>query len=240
MNTLTWNASFLILLLLGSLCGLVARADVIIYVSDSPPTGPQIPSLNHDPDAIGTSDFFDVFVKTDVQVFGLSLDVIVEGSNIRLTDIEIPNYDVPGSDHDRWAAVTDGMAALDGKSIRGADGVALPAFAGIGINPAAPDSGFHAGGQAFHLARVHYDIVDVGLSDVFLEIGQNEIGLGAPTDIYLGAGDPPVAVDSDGGGTAGLRSSLRDARIFDIPEPSSIAPLATLVLAAPFRARNRN
>jgi hypothetical protein len=125
-----------------------------------------------------------------------------------------------------------------GKSIRGAGAFALPPFAGAGINPGAPDSGFLLPPGAFHFARVHYDIVDIDYTEIFLEIGANEIGLAAPSTIRLGVGDPPVIVDTTGGNTAGLRSLLPEAFTF-VPEPAGACLLGLGVISLISCSRRR-
>jgi hypothetical protein len=199
-----------------------ARAEVIVWAAGSPPAGPSNLDTEHTLGEIGTSSFFDIFVSTDVAVAALNLDVVATGPAIHITSAVVPNYQTGATP--RWNATTDGTVSGDGLSATGMDGFALVGLGATGINPAAPDNGLQNPPGAFHFARVNYDIVAEGRSDLRFYVGANEVAFLTSTNLRFGVGDePPVAVDTQGSGTAGLTSELFDGTISVIPEPASIA-----------------
>jgi hypothetical protein len=193
--------------LAGLILGPAARAAVTIYATGTTP----LPASNYlNEDLSAANGFFDIYVNTDVAVFGLALDVFAQGNAIALTGIEFPTYG-----GDRWLDVLAGTVAADGKSIQGGGAFTIT---GTGLDPSAPDGGFNAAINAFHFARVSYDRIGPGASNIWLAIGSNEVGLMSPSDIYLGAGDERPAVASGSLQMAGLRSRLPDGLI-GIPGP---------------------
>jgi hypothetical protein len=230
MTTPKSRAALLSLMLATAIQYAAARADVIIYATDSPPQLPSHLVSTFEFPEIGTSRFFDVFVSTDVHIPGISLDIFTIGPSIRLTDIEIPNPSGP-----RWAAIEDGAVVGGGASIEGATAFALPGISGIGMNPFAPDSGYSGPPvNAFHFARVHYDILSWGVSEVSMSIGDNEIALVGDSCIRFGGADQcQVFPQGD------LHGQFHVATISDIPEPTSLILAIGLGLAVACSSRRR-
>jgi hypothetical protein len=203
-----------------------AQADVIVYATGEPALPPAV-NLNKvhvAPTDILQNSFFDVFISAGAtgDLAAIALDVYSEGPAIRLTDIQIMNFLSPPPATNRWAQINDGTVAVDGLSI--VDGTAVGGFGlgGAGINPPdtdATDQGYSPIAQAYHFARVHYQVMAVGQSQIFFQVGGNEIALvGEDQTLRFGVGDDPI------GPGAGGRSSLPEATIdVLIPEPASIA-----------------
>jgi len=206
----------------------MASADTIIYCTGSPPTAPSNYSKTHTTGEVGNTSFFDVFVSTDVDIAGIALDVFATGPAIKLTDIDVK------ATAGRWASIQDGAVGSGGGSVEGAFTVALPGISGNGMKPAAPDADYAAAPVgAFNFARISYQILGPGTSQVFMQIGPNEIALLGDSLLHLGVGDP--VVDPVGGS----RSTQADATITvqGVPEPASLAlaGLAVLSLAGVVR-----
>lgn len=209
-----------------------ARADVIIWATGDPP-GPSGSNLDrtHLPPQIGSTGSFDIWVSTDVSILGINLDLVETGPAIEITSAVVNNYPVagaPANNPNRWGTTTDGVVVNPpGNEAVGMEGFAIPtANLGQGINPPAggssPDGGFNGDVGAFHFARVNYNIVALGESTLLFRGGSNEMFFGAATDLRFGFGDDPVALGTEGGGTAGLTSTLFDGTIRVVPEPASI------------------
>jgi hypothetical protein len=199
-----------------------AQADTIIYMTDQPPSPPSNLEKLHVPADIGMQSFFDVFVAADVHIGGIALDVFESGPAIDITDIQIHQASGP-----RWGGITDGVASGVGdSSVIGAFTIATPGFGSNGMNPAAPDDRYvPAPVGAFDFARVTYNIVGAGTSQIFLQIGDNEIALLDPTLLRLGVGDDPVDP------FAGARSTGVDGTISVVPEPASLALVGLAMLS---------
>jgi hypothetical protein len=190
-------------------------------VTDAAHTAPK--NMNQIALPAGTANFFDVYVKTDVEIQGMSLDVFFNGP-ATIQSVVVDNSLNGGAT--RWdpGLVFDGTVSPDHKSAFSANGTTLAA-ANRGMNPAnaATDAGYNALAGAFHYARVNY-INGAGTTTVKLGIGNEDIsapGLPAPTTlVFLGVGDP-AACSSQNFDCAGAQSTLPDGTI-GVPEPASI------------------
>jgi hypothetical protein len=217
----------------------VGRAEVIVYATPGPPDGPDVPSnlyTHHGLPSIGSFSFFDIFIRTDVLVAGMNLDVLVQGDSIALTSATVPNYSGP-----RWASTTNGVVlSPPGNEAIGLEGFAIPGFGSTGIRPNAPDNGYNASVNAFHFARVHYNIVDEGTSKIFFRIGANETSFGAATELFLGIGDPPICYTSCA--AVDMPNIVPEGIVFVgvIPEPAALSLFCLAILAgAGLRRRHK-
>src|SRR6476646_4750916 len=86
--------------------------NVVLYATGQPASSPSNLKAIFPPSAIGTSQAFDVYVKTDVRSWGISLDVFATGDGVKLTSMTFPNPSGP-----RWSYTYDGIVASDGKSV---------------------------------------------------------------------------------------------------------------------------
>jgi hypothetical protein len=161
-----------------------------------------------------------VYVKTDVPIAGISLDVFASGDAIRFTDATVLNPAGPAPALGRWfdAFVSNGTVAADGLSITAIEGAAfvgLPA-GGMGLDPAMVDSDF-----GFHFATIEYEVAsDFGsISEIFLKVGRNAVGgVDKPFTLALGPGDLVA-------NTTGATGQSADAFLrfgYEIPEAPAI------------------
>ena len=219
MQTKKSVSSLLLVLLIGASGGATALADVTVYATENPPSAPSNLVATHDLADVGTSSTFEIFINTDAVVYGLALDIFAEGSGIKLTDINLPNYSGP-----RWTQVLDGIVAPNGASIQGAFAYGGSAFGSVALNPAdtAGDNGYHAVVGAYHFATVSYDVVGPGTTSIWFQLGELEVGLSPASNLRFGVGDSPLFVDSFSDNTyAGFRSQLPEV-IINVPEPTGI------------------
>jgi hypothetical protein len=188
-------------------------------------TGPQnLPATN---DLPNTDGFFDVFVKTDVEIQGFSLDVYFTGDAATITSVVTQNP-LNGAST-RWDAsgAFNGTVSPDGKSAVSADAFTLGS-ANRGMNPANADTdlGYSIPAGAFQYARVNYHTSgQLGATTTFkLGIGQGDIGANPPTPtthVFIGTGDAE-ACDTASFGCPGAVSASPDGSITVVPEPASI------------------
>lgn len=221
------------LVVLAALCASSAQANVIIYA-----TGP--PQLNTAPANIAQQvlpnqdSFFDVFVKTDVNVVGLALDVGLTGpdvSHFQILSSVVQNPINASNGGTRWLVKNDGQVAADHRSANSNEGYTLSS-ANPGMNPANSntDTGFSPVPGAYQFARItmHNDGTLGAKANLQLRIGGNDIGTIPDTAVFLGVGDAAACHTQDFD-CAGAGSTLSDGTITVVPEPASLT-LIGLVL----------
>lgn len=218
-------------LVVASMCVASAQAGTVsIYATDPVMvTGPGNLNQLIGP---GASGFFDVYVKTDVELQGLGLDVFLEGNAATITSLVVQNPLNPiASTNNRWdpAGVFDGQVAPDGRSAEHALGYTLAA-ANRGLNPAnaLEDAGYNAGAGAFHYARVNFTASDIlgAVSQIKLGIGGGDIGAPsapAPTTIVFYGGNLEASCSTEEFNCVDSVSAASNGSITVVPEPASIA-----------------
>jgi len=187
------------------------RADTTVFLSDDASFADLDVLVDATP---GTSGAFDVWVRAGVQIAGISLDVVVtSGSSIELTAAELV------TPPDRW--VITPSANVTPTAVTSIDGGAFVGLSGNGIGPdsTSSDAEYDAGLDAFRFARVSYEVVGTGVTELALRIGGNIIGFVSGSDpIFLGVGDGPVAA------LAGETGQFIDGRIETGICPAAPAP----------------
>jgi hypothetical protein len=232
------------MLVLAGLCVSNAQAATMhVYA-----TQPEAHLLNPAPQNLGpTNDppnldsFFDVFIKTDIEVNGMSLDVFFDGpASIMSVIVQNP---LNGA-NPRWGTddVFNGQVAPDGKSAVSAQAATLSS-GNRGMNPAnsSTDLGYDQLAGAYHYARVNYHTAGLNSPPtiVKLGIGGGDIGTNpAPpptTLVFLGvtpqgqATEPP-ACSTEEFTCAGAQSQYPDGMVTVIPEPASLTLLGLAML----------
>ena len=141
-----------------------------------------------------TSGTFAIFAQTPVLIAGVSLDLSWSGDSIEVTSVELPSNAEIGSP--RWTINLNGTVDGTNNVVEAIEG---GAFIGLGSNGMGPttagvDNLYNSVSDAFLFARVNYDVVQLGSTDLSLSVGRNIIGFNDPNDaintpIHLGVGD---------------------------------------------------
>jgi len=232
------------LVVLAALCANSAQANVVIYA-----TG--LPAVNNGPGNLAqtvvpnATSFFDVFVKTDVSIVGLALDVALTGtdaSHFNIVSSQVQNPVNASNAGNRWLVKNDGQVAPDGRSATANEGYTLSS-ANPGMNPAnqTTDAGYSSVAGAFHFARInfHNDGTLGAKAQLKFTIGGNDIGTVPDTAVFLGTGDA-AACNTANFDCAGASSLASDGTITVIPEPASITLIGlALVGVVGFARRHR-
>jgi hypothetical protein len=150
-------------------------------------------NLNVSLDPVPTSETFDIWVRTPVQLDGISLDLLVNGSAILVSAVEIHNPASAGGN--RWF-FTSAPPQIRSHEITSIDAFAFVGIAGggSGIGPATSghDPGYSATIDAFKFATISYFTFAEDKSELFLRVGNNILG-NLTVPLFLGLGDAPVA-----------------------------------------------
>jgi len=206
-----------------------ANADVIIYATSNPPAPPSNLDAVHSAADIGSGSFFDVFIRTDVALNGVAIDVAATGPAIKLTGATV--FNPLNGANARWNGGQLPVVAGSGLSISPVEGYALAPNPGLNPANANTDPHYIAGVNAYRFARINYDIVGLGESFIKFSIGGNEIGTVLDTNIRRGVGDPPCDFFSiDGSCIYGYTNEIPEGRIAVIPEPTTVGFTAVFVL----------
>jgi hypothetical protein len=207
------------LVALVALCVSSANANVIIYATGpgGPEATPSNPVINVAP---GSTSFFDIYVKTDVGLNGVSMDATVDSNAVTLTSGVTQNPSVGAAT--RWTNAFNGTVTPTGNAAVSMDGFTTSTSnPGMPANSNAQDPGYNALSGSYQHARVNFTAGQSGTAHVFLKIGANEIGVLNDSPVFLGTGDGPSCntADFDCGGSV---STVADATINVVPEPASI------------------
>jgi len=225
------------LLILASLITSATQATVIIYATESPPAPPS--NMNKEV-APGSTGFFDVFIRTDVPLNGVSLDIDMVGPANQFTGVTVQNP-LNGANA-RWTGGQVPTVAANGLSISDIEGYALAPNPGLNPANAASDPGYDPLINAFHFARINYNFIGPfgGVSQIKFSIGANEIGSTQDTEIFLGTGDA-AACNTANFDCGGATSALADGVLFiGIPEPAAVTLVLTLLLTGSLTRKRRS
>jgi hypothetical protein len=189
---------------------------------------PAIQNLNA-VSAPGANGFFDIFVKTDVELQALGFDIFLEGDAAVLTSVQLSNPNNGGNP--RWdpTGVFPGVVAADGLSAEHAFGYTLAA-ANRGLNPAnaLTDEGYNPAAGAFHYARVEYMATNMlgAVSQIKLGISSSDIGAPsapAPTTLVYYGTNTQASCSTEEFNCADSVSVASNGSISVVPEPASFA-----------------
>jgi hypothetical protein len=168
------------------------------------------------------------------------------GSTIFSADIVANNFG--GLDvGDRWSTKNNGTVTndliqnLQGFIVPPVNNNALsPSYNGTGGGFGLLDTGYDSASGDFLFATISYQVIGMGSTDLFLQVGDNKIapsvGTSANVQVIFGAGESTIL----NGGNIGLSGSVADATISIVPEPMSLLMLGVgLVLASTRHQRRR-
>jgi hypothetical protein len=153
--------------------------------------------------APGSSGQLNLYATTDVQLSGVSMDVLENGDGLKFTSANVLN-------DGRWAFL-DGPLTVQDSHIDSIGGGAIPGVVGNGIGGAdAPDAHFDPT-SGYLLATIGYDRISQSIPDLSLRVGRNLVA-----DWY---GNMPTVYGGDGAALANVERPI----IPPAPAPSPAA-----------------
>jgi hypothetical protein len=173
---------------------------------------PGNPVIDH---RVGESGSLFLWVRTSTRLAGISVELSSAEPSVRFNDIEVFQFRSANGEN-RWT-FTDTMISGDRSTAHFDGGCFCVGLAGYGMGgPAseAADQGFEPG-TGFLFARVDYEAIARGKSELVLRIGNNLMSEVRPP-IFFGIGDGAVE------NVRGASSELPDATIRVVPEPHTV------------------
>lgn len=209
-----------ILLVALVVCVSNANADFMVYLSDKAPTESPVPGPLNAVVAPGHTGNLYLYGDGDTQLSGLSLDLAVGGSGIKLTSALVNN---PSG---RWSFL-DGPLTIANNLITNIGGAAIPPGA-PGVGGPVPDE-VPAPVGGYLLATIGYEaLLEAGAgSDLQFRIGSNLVAdyEGNAAMVRLG-GPNASAIDGTVAGSSGLAGTISV-----VPEPSALGLVGLAVVA---------
>lgn len=214
-------------LLLTAVLAVDSAKAINVYLSPAGSVGGGATAGNPTP-SHGTGENASLFVWIDldgVDLGGAALNVVSSNTGvIQFTGAETFNPKITISSipaFDRWnsvgagATTNDAVTGFNGFRILGADGL-------LSTNTTAArlDTLYDAAPNAFLFARIDYQTLALGSTDLFLQIGSQRIspitGVSSDVPVFFGAGE----AQSLTGDQSGVSSSFADATVTVVPEPT--------------------
>jgi hypothetical protein len=165
-----------------------------------------------------------IFANGDIQLAGVSLDLVEDGNGIKFTGVTVANPSTGGAN--RWFAL-DGPQTVSDTQITSIGGAAIPGLSGNGIGQESAE------GAKVLLATVNYQFVGFNTTDFRLKVGTNTIAAWDgtfPTVFFGNQGGSGVNGGIPGG--SGIVAAF-------LPEPTTLTLLCVAILGGYGASRRR-
>jgi hypothetical protein len=204
-----------------------ANAAPIFYLSTAPDaaSAPASGLVSANTPA-GQTGSINIYANSDIQLAGVSLDLVGTGNALTFTGVTVPNPSTGGSN--RWFAL-DGPQTISAQSITSIGGAAIPGLSGNGIGQGSAE------GAKVLLATVNYTMAaGGGTENLQLKIGTNTVAGwdGSFPTVFFGT-QSGTGVNGGIPGGAGAVGSISA-----VPEPATLS-LFGLAMVGGFGAFRR-
>lgn len=208
----------------------LANAAPIFYLDTATDSAsaPASGLVNQHVAGLSTNGSVNIFANSDVQLAGVSLDLVATGGHIKFTGVNVANPSAGSPAANRWFAL-DGPQVVSDQSITSIGGAAIPGLSGNGIGQGSAE------GAKVLLATVNFTTMSGGTDNLQLKIGTNTVAGwdGSFPTVFFGT-QQGTGVDGGIPGGAGAVGTIT----VDVPEPATLS-LFGLAMVGGFGAFRR-